>query len=454
MPARRIVVTGQTFEGRMKPPDEFADLLSEAEPSTLASLLAATSDIAIVIGEGNLIRSVVYPGRLSTQLDMDRWPGRPFAEIVTPDSRDLADRLLKSARTAEASQPQPLAHGASDGQRIELRYAAAAFDSSRQIMLVGRRIDAMSGKDALDPYGRLFEFGSQPALVVDGLSGAIWEASSQAAELLGVTNERLQGGDVFELVAGPWEREARARLRGVVASGRSDSFSAEVGPAGQRFTVTVERHDNGGSTSSLLLRLLPPEHETDTAPPASGLAELVATIPECLALLDGDGRIRWCNAAFIAAAGLPDSRMAEGRHLDEFLTLSSGGDIGQFLTATADNGEKRHAEISLTGSAGEGVKGQLSVAWLANATPPGFGVVIGLSRPADRLRASPDVAALMEMVGSVPMKDLVKDTTDVVERLCIEAALRLTGNNRAATARALGLSRQALYLKLERFGLA
>ena len=51
------------------------------------------------------------------------------------------------------------------------------------------------------------------------------------------------------------------------------------------------------------------------------------------------------------------------------------------------------------------------------------------------------------------MKDLVKDTTDVVERLCIEAALRLTGNNRAATARALGLSRQALYIKLERFGL-
>ena len=107
-----------------------------------------------------------------------------------------------------------------------------------------------------------------------------------------------------------------------------------------------------GSASSLLLRLLPPEHETDTAPPASGLAELVAGIPECLALLDGDGRIRWCNPSFVAAVGLPDSRMAEGRHLDEYFTLSSGGDIGQFLTATADNGEKRHAEISLTGIGG------------------------------------------------------------------------------------------------------
>lgn len=439
----------------MKPTDEFAELFSEAEPAALANLLAATSDIAIVIGEGNLIRSVVHPGRLSTQLDMDRWPGRPFEEIVTPDSRDLADRLLKSAREADASQPQPIAHGANDGERIELRYAAAAFGSSRQIMLVGRRIDAMSSADAVAPYGRLFEFGSQPALVVDGLSGAIWAASSQAAELLGVTDDRLRGGDIFELIAGPWEREARARLRGVVASGRSDSFAAEVGPAAQRFTVTVERQDNAEAASSLLLRLLAPEHEADTAPPASGLAELVAGIPECLALLDGDGRIRWCNAAFLAAAGLPDTRMAEGRHLDEFLTLSSGGDISQFLDATTDKGEKRRAEVSFATSTGDGAKGELSVAWLVNASPPGFGAVIGLSRPIDRLRgsASPDVAALMEMVGSVPMKDLVKDTTDVVERLCIEAALRLTGNNRAATARALGLSRQALYLKLERFGL-
>jgi DNA-binding NtrC family response regulator len=51
------------------------------------------------------------------------------------------------------------------------------------------------------------------------------------------------------------------------------------------------------------------------------------------------------------------------------------------------------------------------------------------------------------------MKDLVRDTTDVIERMCIEAALKLTGNNRASTARVLGLSRQALYLKMNRFGI-
>jgi DNA-binding NtrC family response regulator len=41
----------------------------------------------------------------------------------------------------------------------------------------------------------------------------------------------------------------------------------------------------------------------------------------------------------------------------------------------------------------------------------------------------------------------------VIERLCIEAALELTGDNRASAAEMLGLSRQSLYSKLRRFGI-
>ena len=61
---------------------------------------------------------------------------------------------------------------------------------------------------------------------------------------------------------------------------------------------------------------------------------------------------------------------------------------------------------------------------------------------------------LTELIGRVPLKDLVRETTDVIERLCIEAALNLTGDNRASAAEMLGVSRQSLYVKLRRFGLA
>lgn len=64
-----------------------------------------------------------------------------------------------------------------------------------------------------------------------------------------------------------------------------------------------------------------------------------------------------------------------------------------------------------------------------------------------------NLAGIDTLLGQGSMKDLVEQTRDAVERRCVEAALRLTGNNRAAAAKILGISRQALYLKLERFSI-
>ena len=64
------------------------------------------------------------------------------------------------------------------------------------------------------------------------------------------------------------------------------------------------------------------------------------------------------------------------------------------------------------------------------------------------------VEQLTELIGRVSLKDLVRETTDVIERLCIEAALEMTGDNRASAAEMLGLSRQSLYVKLRRYGIA
>ena len=53
----------------------------------------------------------------------------------------------------------------------------------------------------------------------------------------------------------------------------------------------------------------------------------------------------------------------------------------------------------------------------------------------------------------MPLKDIVGETADLIERLCIEAALELTRDNRASAAEMLGLSRQSLYVKLRRYGI-
>ena len=61
--------------------------------------------------------------------------------------------------------------------------------------------------------------------------------------------------------------------------------------------------------------------------------------------------------------------------------------------------------------------------------------------------------SVMELVGSATLKDIVSETTEVVEKMCIETAVDLTRNNRVAAAEMLGLSRQSLYVKLRKYGL-
>ncbi|MFZ9997732.1 MAG: helix-turn-helix domain-containing protein, partial [Burkholderiaceae bacterium] len=60
---------------------------------------------------------------------------------------------------------------------------------------------------------------------------------------------------------------------------------------------------------------------------------------------------------------------------------------------------------------------------------------------------------LSSLVGRMPLKEIVGETVDLIEKLCIEAALKLTKNNRASAADMLGVSRQSLYVKMRRFGL-
>ena len=75
----------------------------------------------------------------------------------------------------------------------------------------------------------------------------------------------------------------------------------------------------------------------------------------------------------------------------------------------------------------------------------------GRARIVDQLPNSVD--QLAELVGRVPLKEIVRESTDLIEKLCIEAALEITSDNRASAAEMLGLSRQGLYSKLRRFGI-
>ena len=167
------------------------------------------------------------------------------------------------------------------------------------------------------------------------------------------------------------------------------------------------------------------------------------------------------NTAFLEMAQLTTEDQARGEPLDRWLGRS---DVDlqradrQPARSTARCGCSRRV---LRGELGATDRGRdlgdslaRRQASLASASPSAMSAA-GSPPTTGAQRTLPrSVEQLTELIGRVPLKDIVRETTDVIERLCIEAALELTGDNRASAAEMLGLSRQSLYVKLRRFGLA
>jgi transcriptional regulator PpsR len=135
-----------------------------------------------------------------------------------------------------------------------------------------------------------------------------------------------------------------------------------------------------------------------------------------------------------------------------------GVDVNVLLGNLRDHGLVRDFATRLRGEHGGDEEVEVTAVSLADS---GLAQSAFLIRRADpilkggtetRRELPHSVERMTELVGRVPLKELVRDTTDVIERLCIETALKMTGDNRASAAQMLGLSRQSLYAKLRRYG--
>jgi transcriptional regulator PpsR len=186
--------------------------------------------------------------------------------------------------------------------------------------------------------------------------------------------------------------------------------------------------------------------------------EFVARLPDALVVTDKEGRILTANRAFLDMAQIATEDMARGETLDRWLGRS-GVDVNVLAASMRRHGSVRLFSTTLRGEFGSVADVEVSAVDVPDGEAPCMGFVIRNvgRRLAGERRQIPElprsVEQLTELVGRVSLKDLVREATDVIERLCIEAALEVTNDNRASAAEMLGLSRQSLYTKLRRYGL-
>jgi transcriptional regulator PpsR len=454
--------------------------LGNFDAEAAAAIIAAAADVAIVIDRKGVIRDLAFGSEdLSREIE-PKWFGQPFRETVTADSRSKVEALLQDAAASGARRWRQLNYQSPKGGYVPVLFSALQIGSEGKILAVGRDQRAVESlqqrlveaeqslerdysrlRHAETRYRLLFQISSEPVLVVDAATQKVVDANPAATQLLTDPARRMLGRGFPEGFDATGTKAIEALLAAVRATGRADEVPARFSEGGRDFLVTASlfRQDNA---SHFLVRLMPMQAGAPLplARPKSRLAEVVESLPDGLVVTNPEGRILAANRAFLDLAQLATDEQVRNESLDRWLGRP-GVDLSVLIANLRQHGSVRLFSTTMRGEYGSSADVEISGVAVLEGAEPCFGFTIrNVGRRLSRDSRSTAVSALprsveqlTELVGRVSLKDLVRETTDVIERLCIEAALELTGDNRASAAEMLGLSRQSLYVKLRRYGL-
>lgn len=494
-----------------KPASPAGRPLGPLDADAASRLLSAATDVALVIDRDGVVRDVRFR---SASLEADlggaaSLTGQAWTETVTLESRPKARSLLEAALNDDVPRLRHLNHLAaapgSSGEDVAVEYAVIRADDEGRVVAFGRDLrpltelqqrlidaqqaverDYASLRQAQTRYRILFETSPESLMVLDAQSLKVAESNPAGRRLAGA--RRAQGWLFSELFE-PRDRGAVLRfLAAVKAGGRAEPVRvrlADAGAAGAGHAgaagpadATAQARSGGlaegdmslsasllieGDSSVLLVRVTPgavASGATLVSEVSDRLLSALEQAPDAFVTTDGEGTILAANAAFLSMTQLPLAGQVQGRALGTWLGRA-GVDVDVLLANLRQRGSVRLFSTMLRGEHGLVTEVEISAVAVLGGVTPSFGFAIrdvarrlsAATAPEVRAVVPRSVEQLTGLIGRVSLKELVRDATDVIEKLCIEAALELAEDNRASAAEMLGVSRQSLYAKLHRYGL-
>jgi transcriptional regulator PpsR len=455
------------------------DSLGALDAVDSSKLIAAVADVALVMDSKGLIRDVAFGNDVSSSDAVEGWRGRPWIDTVTVESRPKIAEMLRDAAAKVPPRWRHVNHfSPTSGEDLPIRYFAMQVGKNGRVVAVGRDLRAMvkpqqklmDAQVALERetwrlrvaetrYRLLFEISAEAVLIVDAATHKIVEANPAAVRLVGRSVRRIVGRSFFDLFEAAEGTAIHSLLTAVSVAGRGENIEARLSENSTECVISASlfRQEN---SSHFLIRLSPVRAETqepELSSAKSALLRMVEKLPDGFVVTDADWRILCSNPAFVDMADLATEEHARAVSLDRF--VEPDGVAFSVLTAhLREHGSVRNFTTTLRSLHGMVEPVEITAVAAPDGDQPCFGFTIrrggrpqttgSIERPAPR-----SVEQLTELVGRVPLKDLVRESTDIVERLAIKAALELTRDNRASAADMLGVSRQSLYVKMRRHGL-
>lgn len=443
-----------------------------------ATLIETSSDIALVIDNKGLIRDIAH----GDQVDMaitDDWLGRPWIETVTIESRSKIVDLLQVVDAKTPSRWRQVNHPDERGPDLPVRYSSLRLEHSGHVLAIGRELKATAElqqrlveaqvilereygklKGAETRYRALFQISTEAVLIIDANSMRVTDGNPMATKMLADGGARIIGRQFVDLFDASSSDAAVALIAAARTSPRAEDILVTLASGGRKMWLSASlfRQD---ATSHLLVKMRPGDQtvtEQRAAGPRDRVFDIVSLLPEGFVVTDTERRIMTANSAFLELAQLAAEDQVRGEPINRWLGRT-GVEVDVLIANLREHGAVRDFVMLFRGEHGLNEDVAVSAVAVPRGEIPGFGFSIRKIVRNDAFNRDigqplqHSIERLTKLVGRMPLKDLVRETTDLIERMCIEAALELTSDNRASAAELLGLSRQSLYVKLRRHGM-
>lgn len=480
----------ERIEGRFSTPELF---LADLDADAAATLISAAADVVLIVDDAGVIRDLAFGNDELLTHGCHDWLGKSWSQTVALESQPKVEAMLRDAASGSGVRERQVNHPCADGINLPMSYSVVpvrrshkpggkksgkaasagrahtvAFgrDLRAQAMLQQRLVSAQLSMErdywrlrhVETRYRLLFQIASEAVLILDATTDKLEEANPAAHKLFGEAVQRANWTLASSLSSNSMTavRQLLERLR---ANGRSEPVTVRLSEGTEEFVLSASlfRQENA---PHFLIRVTPAEQ---TAQGGAGnarqmLLSVMESAPDAFVVTDLDGLILTVNRAFLEMAQLASEEQARGQSLEKWLGRA-GVDLRVLISNLRQHSSVRLFATSMRGEYGSTTDVEISAVAVTTGDQPCLGFTVRdvarrlTSEPSGAKELPRSATQMTELVGRVPLRDIVRETTDLIEQLCIEAALELTGDNRASAAEMLGLSRQSLYVKLRRFGI-
>ncbi len=454
-----------------------AHVLGQLNPDEVAHIVQASADISLTLNREGVIQSIAFGNPDLRSPSLESWVGKNWLDVVTSESRPKIQALLQDANETSLSRFRQINVPSPGSADLPLLCATLKVGSTGQIIALARDLREISllqqrlvdAQQAIERdytrlrqletrYRVLFEMASEAVIVLDANTFKVIEANPRAADLLGDSVKKLSGRLLMDYLT----KGDRIQVQSLLSKVAYTSTVAELNTSilsGQEVYLSAAPFRN--ENQSLILVTLKRSGELVDRHDSNAQSLVIQALekaPDGFIVTNSAGKILTANQAFLRLIMSDKLEQILNEPLDRWLERSSV-DLRVMLSNLHEKGSIKLFATSIRDSFGT-----LHPVEISAVSVPyphaclGFTIREVGSRIRSKIQPEESITRsseeLTKLVGRLPLKEIINETTDLIEQLCIKAALDLTRGNRVSASEMLGLSRQSLYIKLRKYDLS